>query len=1222
MKKRGFTLIELLAVIVVLAIIALIAVPVILNIIENARKASAIDSSYGYVKAVENYLIRKELKNEEKEIKVGENNVEDVTKVISVKGTKPTSGIIEINEKNVVTKGTNLCILGYSVQYEAGKESYISGKCNEEEKEEIIEDKVACELEKETIDGKEYYYVDSVCDLYALSKNVSSGTSYQNKIVKLRNNLDMSKIDNNTKKYIEENKDYFTEEELKINERFMPIGTSSKVFAGTFEGNTKTISNLTINRPTMDYVGLFGFNTGVIKGLTLSNINITGKDYIGGLAGASGGDVSEIIIKGNVEGTSNVGGIEGSRLFGYGSTSLRSAIVNVNVKGTTSVGGAVGYNNQTVTGIIIESGDIEGQTFRGTNKNVTNSYYSEKVNAVTVDNAGTKFDSNTSRNINAYEGAIDTYIGGDDDDSGYYFDYNSKGELVIKSTEKDPIEFKLKGSGTESDPYLIGSYEDWKMATIKADQVGVYFKLTKDIDFTGKPFYMLGSNQNQFSGHLDGDNHTISGIETKGGDNQGLIGYMTKLGTLKNLNIEGFKLEYGIKNVGSVIGYDYLGTVENLNVNNINITGNENVGGLFGFEAGKATGINANNIKVKGTNNVGGLAGASGGDVSEIIIRGNVEGTSNVGGIEGSRLFGYGSTSLRSAIVNVNVKGTTSVGGAVGYNNQTVTGIIIESGDIEGQTFRGTNKNVTNSYYSEKVNAVTVDNAGTKFDSNTSRNINAYEGAIDTYIGGDDDDSGYYFDYNSKGELVIKSTEKDPIEFKLKGSGTESDPYLIGSYEDWKMATIKADQVGVYFKLTKDIDFTGKPFYMLGSNQNQFSGHLDGDNHTISGIETKGGDNQGLIGYMTKLGTLKNLNIEGFKLEYGIKNVGSVIGYDYLGTVENLNVNNINITGNENVGGLFGFEAGKATGINANNIKVKGTNNVGGLAGASGGDVSEIIIRGNVEGTSNVGGIEGSRLFGYGSTSLRSAIVNVNVKGTTSVGGAAGYNKQTVTGIIIESGNIEGQTLCSYSNATNSYYSDKVVATYYYGTKYSSRYINDLTYYDELLDSSNNPIIESKYTGDVNGSGYFFDYGSDGKIKVVKAYTYDKGTANVDENYTMTKIVGTTDTTAPTCGLDYVIAVSNGIRASFSCTDESGTPEVSSLFDSTTSKSAEEFENIGTVKKGVVNGNKRSVITTWTTNDSVSKPTKGTCYYFRYGARDSSGNYSTYVTDKCYKGFN
>ena len=38
MNKKGFTLIELLAVIVILAIIALITAPIILGVIENAKK--------------------------------------------------------------------------------------------------------------------------------------------------------------------------------------------------------------------------------------------------------------------------------------------------------------------------------------------------------------------------------------------------------------------------------------------------------------------------------------------------------------------------------------------------------------------------------------------------------------------------------------------------------------------------------------------------------------------------------------------------------------------------------------------------------------------------------------------------------------------------------------------------------------------------------------------------------------------------------------------------------------------------------------------------------------------------------------------------------------------------------------------------------------------------------------------------------------------------------
>ena len=56
MKKNGFTLIELLAVIVILAIIALIATPIILGIINDARKESNERSAELYASAVKNAI--------------------------------------------------------------------------------------------------------------------------------------------------------------------------------------------------------------------------------------------------------------------------------------------------------------------------------------------------------------------------------------------------------------------------------------------------------------------------------------------------------------------------------------------------------------------------------------------------------------------------------------------------------------------------------------------------------------------------------------------------------------------------------------------------------------------------------------------------------------------------------------------------------------------------------------------------------------------------------------------------------------------------------------------------------------------------------------------------------------------------------------------------------------------------------------------------------------
>lgn len=51
-NSKGFTLIELLAVIVILAIIALITTPIILNVIEDSRKNTAVVNAWGTIDAV------------------------------------------------------------------------------------------------------------------------------------------------------------------------------------------------------------------------------------------------------------------------------------------------------------------------------------------------------------------------------------------------------------------------------------------------------------------------------------------------------------------------------------------------------------------------------------------------------------------------------------------------------------------------------------------------------------------------------------------------------------------------------------------------------------------------------------------------------------------------------------------------------------------------------------------------------------------------------------------------------------------------------------------------------------------------------------------------------------------------------------------------------------------------------------------------------------------
>ena len=112
-KNKGFTLVELLAVIVILALIALIATPIILNVINDAKKQAAKDSAYGYMDAVEKYIVSSEL--EDKSIQDGTYSVEKLNSMgVSVKGSTPDNGNIEI--KNSSVKSYDIGIDGYVVR--------------------------------------------------------------------------------------------------------------------------------------------------------------------------------------------------------------------------------------------------------------------------------------------------------------------------------------------------------------------------------------------------------------------------------------------------------------------------------------------------------------------------------------------------------------------------------------------------------------------------------------------------------------------------------------------------------------------------------------------------------------------------------------------------------------------------------------------------------------------------------------------------------------------------------------------------------------------------------------------------------------------------------------------------------------------------------------------------------------------------------------------------
>lgn len=116
-------------------------------------------------------------------------------------------------------------------------------------------------------------------------------------------------------------------------------------FSGRLDGRGYTISNLTINRPTQSYVGLFKEITSrsSVSNVTFTNVNITGENYTGVLAGTMTGNIQNIIINGgNVTGGNRVGGLVGSHQVG---TISKCKVILDTVAGQDEVGGAVGIFN-------------------------------------------------------------------------------------------------------------------------------------------------------------------------------------------------------------------------------------------------------------------------------------------------------------------------------------------------------------------------------------------------------------------------------------------------------------------------------------------------------------------------------------------------------------------------------------------------------------------------------------------------------------------------------------------------------------------------------------------------------------------------------------------------------------------------------------------------------------------------------------------------------------
>lgn len=160
---------------------------------------------------------------------------------------------------------------------------------------------------------------------------------------------------------------------------WVPIGTSTNSFEGTFDGNGYTISNLYINRSgssNQGFLGQSGSNA-VIKNLALESVDITARSSSGSIVGVlDGSTISNCYSSGRVTGTNNTGGIAGATTLG----SIIDTYTTAAVAGSAQVGGIAGdsifttFNNVYAINSVSGTGNNIGGIAGYAGGNLTNCY--------------------------------------------------------------------------------------------------------------------------------------------------------------------------------------------------------------------------------------------------------------------------------------------------------------------------------------------------------------------------------------------------------------------------------------------------------------------------------------------------------------------------------------------------------------------------------------------------------------------------------------------------------------------------------------------------------------------------------------------------------------------------------------------------------------------------------------------------------------------------------
>ena len=502
---------------------------------------------------------------------------------------------------------------------------------------------------------EEPWLIENAEQLAYLAQQVNNGTDYEREHFLLVSDLDLS------------------------GNEWTPIGTDGNPFWGGFDGGGHTITGMTITGKEASYVGLFGechnFTTAssYIKSVTVKGANISGKSFVGAIAGV-GANISDCYsIENTICAIRQVGGVCGSLIGNisgcYNSSSVSGIFTAGGIMGTASYEGNVGngvvqycYNIGAVTvsqqdsyvggitgasankyeisnclncGKITGNGKNVGGIAGSTDSNymnfIGNCYYNSDLNNAGVgEGASDKvIPLTTSQLCGALPEGLDSTIwkeGGVDTSNaaatdtgsrfgtatGTYINLTKVAEIGETKTASVPVYNYVTTNGDDWDIYtLITTAEEFAAIGQDTTKWSVNYVLGNDIDVSGVQLSSIGNPEIPYIGKFSGDGHTISHVDMTKEDDVYSSGLFAQIG---NSSGKSGKVILLLAANGDIVSsYSETG----------GICGNLSAGEIYGCSfTGTVKGYTA-----------GGICGNAGQDtkISQCFFAGDVQGSSAAG---------------------------------------------------------------------------------------------------------------------------------------------------------------------------------------------------------------------------------------------------------------------------------------------------------------------------------------------------------------------------------------------------------------------------------------------------------------------------------------------------------------------------------------------------------------------------------------------------------------